>query len=289
MKTDIITPQFAKDNLNIPNKNSHKGQNGKVAIIGGSKLFHGASLWALKIASRIVDMVYYLSVPENFALTEFIKRNLYSFINVPRGKEDEYLVEADSILIGPGMVRGSTLYTGTGESGKQTRKTTLDFFAKFPDKQWVVDAGALQAIDVSDLKKLKQPIITPHQKEFIKIFRIKDFDFTDRKKTAHLVCKYAKLIDGIILLKGKVDIICDSNRCIINKTGNVGMTKGGTGDVLAGLVVALASTHSPFEATALGAYFNGLAGDYLYKHVGPYFNADDLCNYVPEIMWGEVK
>ena len=57
-----------------PFKQSHKGQNGRLTIIGGSKLFHGASLWALKVASRIIDMVFYASVKENKPLAEELKK-----------------------------------------------------------------------------------------------------------------------------------------------------------------------------------------------------------------------
>ena len=84
-----------------------------------------------------------------------------------------------------------------------------------------------------------------------------------------------------ILLKGSTDIICDSEKCALNKTGNEGMTKGGTGDVLAGLVAALACKNDCFTATAAGAFICGLSGDELYKKVGTFFNASDLCEQIP--------
>jgi len=62
------------------------------------------------------------------------------------------------------------------------------------------------------------------------------------------------------------------------------MTKGGTGDVLAGLIAGLACKNDLFLAASVGAYINGLAGDTLYKKVGPYFNASDLCEEIPMIM-----
>src|SRR3989339_1751339 len=91
--------------LYMPSPSSHKGQNGKLAIIGGSHLFHGASLWALKVASRIVDMVFYSSVPENIELTKNLEKEIYDFIAVPRGKIDDYIKEADAVLIGSGLPR----------------------------------------------------------------------------------------------------------------------------------------------------------------------------------------
>src|SRR5687767_1377235 len=87
--------------------NSHKGQNGKLMVIGGSHLFHAASLWSLKIASRIVDMVFYSSTPENNELVLEAKEEFRDGIIVPRSSIDDYIQEADCVLIGPGMMRST--------------------------------------------------------------------------------------------------------------------------------------------------------------------------------------
>ncbi|NMC35428.1 NAD(P)H-hydrate dehydratase [Candidatus Beckwithbacteria bacterium] len=268
--------------LKLPNKDSHKGQNGRLTIVGGSKLFHGASLWALVVASRIVDMVYYASVVENQKLVEHLEKNLYAFINIPLGKEADYITESDAVLIGPGMVRGDANFTGTGETGEETKKTVLQLLKQFPDKKWVLDAGALQVINPEVLQSLNQVIITPHHKEFKTLFELEAQDET--------IMQMAQTYNCTILLKGKVDtIVSPGGRVIYNQTGNEGMTKGGTGDVLAGLVAVLACTNDLFTAAAAGAYINGLAGDKLYQTVGPLFNADDLAKIVPEILWQEIK
>ena len=90
----------------VPGPASHKGQNGKLLLVGGSHLFHAASLWALTIASRIVDMVFYASVPENNDIVQQAKAEFRNGIVVRRENLDDYAVEADCMLIGPGMVRG---------------------------------------------------------------------------------------------------------------------------------------------------------------------------------------
>jgi hydroxyethylthiazole kinase-like uncharacterized protein yjeF len=286
---NYIDSNFLK-NINLSSKNSHKGDNGRLTIIGGSKLFHGASLWALKIASRMVDMVYYSSVWENQKLTQYLKSNLHSFIFVPDGKEVEYIAQSDAVLIGPGMVRGDRKFTGTDENGSQVREKTIKLLQKFPQKKWIIDAGALQALTPQDFNKLnlEKAIITPHQKEFENLFSIKlsDIKFDEKQQKVSEMAKKYKLT---ILLKGKIDIITDQKKLILNKTGNEGMTKGGTGDVLAGLVSALSCTNDLFTATCIGAYISGLAGDELYKKVGPHFNADDLCDKVPEVLWKKIK
>src|SRR3990167_11131787 len=91
--------------LYIPPPESHKGQNGKLLLVGGSHLFHAASLWALKVASRIVDMVFYSSVPENNQIILEAKKEFRDGIVVPREELDNYIEESDCILLGPGMMR----------------------------------------------------------------------------------------------------------------------------------------------------------------------------------------
>jgi NAD(P)H-hydrate epimerase len=94
----------------------------------------------------------------------------------------------------------------------------------------------------------------------------------------------AKKYDCTIVLKGVEDVVCDKKECVVSKTGNEGMTKGGTGDVLAGLIAALYCKNDAFLAAAAGVYLNGLAGDRLYTMVGPYFNSSDLVMELPQVM-----
>ena len=239
---------------------SHKGQNGKLTIIGGSRLFHGASLWALKVASRIVDMVYYSSIPENNKLTESLKSKIYDFIAVPREEIRDYLEESDAVLIGPGLMRE-----------KETKTLTEKLIKEFSQKRWVIDAGSLQMMDKALIPK--EAVLLPHQREFERLFGI--------KASREMAVKMARKHGCIILLKGPADFICSPNKRQVNTTGNEGMTKGGTGDALAGLVAALACKNDPFLAACDGAFINGLAGDRLKKRVGVYYNTSDLVEEIP--------
>ena len=87
--TEVTLSDLKK--LYQPPGGSHKGQNGKLLIIGGSHLFHAASLWALEVASRIVDLVHYSSVPENNRIVEKIKTAFRDGILVPRRDVEEYI------------------------------------------------------------------------------------------------------------------------------------------------------------------------------------------------------
>ena len=260
-----------------PQSGSHKGQNGKLMIIGGSRLFHAASRWSLLVASRIVDMVFYSSVPINNQLIREAKKEFVNGIVVPRSDVDQYLSEADCILIGPGM-----------ERCRQTEKITNRLLAKFYDKRWVVDAGALQMMD-PDLINPRM-ILTPHKGEFKMLFNQAIDSIKNKKeiKDTHPTVKAVKkAIDdhlATIVLKGPVDLVCSPKKLTYNTTGNEGMIKGGTGDTLAGLIAALYCTNEAFLSAQAGVYINGLAGDDLYKKVGPNFNASDLANQIPVTM-----
>lgn len=158
-----FNPEILKK-LYLPPAGSHKGQNGKLLIIAGSRLFHAASLWPLQVASRIVDMVFYSSVPENNELVQKAKEEFRNGIVVPRSKINHYIEEADCILIGPGLPREE----GVGEGDDDTKILTESLLAKYPHKKWVIDGGSLQVISPDILPK--NSIVTPHHGEFKTLF-----------------------------------------------------------------------------------------------------------------------
>jgi len=248
--------------LTHPAQGSHKGQNGRLLVIGGSRLFHAASLWALTVASRIVDLVHYSSVPENNAIVHEEKKEFRNGIVVPRGELDPYIQEDDCILIGPGMTRD-----------RETETITNELFKKYPEKQWVIDAGSLQMMDVALIPQ--NAILTPHHGEFAHAFGTAE------------VAAVAKKYHCIVLLKGEKDVACSGRgECRVISGGNPGMTKGGTGDVLAGLIAGLAATNELFLAASAGVFINGLAGDRLKKKLSYYYNASDLIEEIPKaIKW----
>lgn len=253
-----------------PASGSHKGQNGKLLIIGGSKLFHAASLWALTVASRVVDMVFYSSVAQNNKIVASLKSEFRNGIIIPRSKINNYAGEADCILIGPGLPREE----GAEPDDDDTRELTERMFRLYPGKKWVVDGGSLQTIEPSVLPKTA--IVTPHKGEFKKLFGV---DPTDEN-----VEEMAKKFGIIILVKGEYDVVSSSEQTVRIGGGNAGMTKGGTGDVLAGLVAAFYCKNDAFLTACAGSYINKKAGESLFKKMGYYFNASDLASEIPIVM-----
>ena len=263
--------------LTLPQANSHKGQNGRVLIIGGSSLFHSASLWAAEVASHFCDMVHYSSTKENQEIFLSLKKKFQNGIIISQEKLMEYVKEDNVILVGSGMVR-------EGEEAKYTRDLTKTLITDFPEKQFVFDAGALQTMDKEWLLKLKTPaIITPHQKEFETLFGESILDLPLEKKIEK-VQLLAKKYNTTILLKAIVDIISDGKEVYLIEGGNAGLTKGGTGDILAGLTTALSTSGQPLISAISASVLLKKTGEKLFQSKGYWYNISNIIETIPEVL-----
>lgn len=289
MNRELLTP-FLK-NLYRPPSTSHKGQNGKVLIIGGSQLFHAASLWAAQIASHFVDMVHYASTPENNEILLSMKKKFTNGIVVHQKDILSYVQEDDAVLIGPGMVRddmrhdiGAHSFNGvlhTRDEALFARELTHYLLHNFPHKKYVIDAGALQMMDPNWLKNCSQKaIITPHQIEFERVFKISLANKSLEEKK-QLVKQTAHTYNTVIILKVVVDIISDGQEVWVVEGGNAGLTKGGTGDVLAGLIVALYAKNEAVASCILASYVLKQAAQQLEKSMHTWYNTDNLIQQIP--------
>jgi NAD(P)H-hydrate epimerase len=279
--------------LVVPAPQSHKGQNGKLLIIGGSELFHVASKWSLDVASRFVDMVFYASVPSNNQLIKEAKSNFWNGIVIDRSEVPAYIEEADCILIGPGMLRTSDSSVG-GAVGKEwpldqetwntdTKAITDSLLARYPNKKWVIDAGALQMVDPKLLNQ--NCLITPHAQEIQVLAKKLNIEIPSDPSDLDLQMFSSRLQGATILLKGSTDLIADRIKSQAIEGGNPGMTKGGTGDVLAGLAAGLYATSDIWTSAVTASLVNKKAGEALAKQVGPFFNASDLASIIPGVIW----
>ncbi len=248
-----------------PNPQSHKGQNGRLLVIAGSEKYHGALLMAVQTASRVVDMVYVHSVVSNLNLINQLKSEVATFIGVGSKELGETIEIVDTILIGPGL-----------EENSSNKKLAEKILKKYPEKKIVLDATTLWQIDPRLLHR--NCIVTPHSREFEKLFGC--------DATPENVFKMAKYYQSWIVLTGSNDYLSNGQELWENKTGNVGMTKGGTGDVLSGLIAGLTTINDNLTAVLAGAYLTGLAGDKLYEKYGTFFNAEDVIKSLGEI-WHE--
>lgn len=272
---DTIKPFIKK--LKIPEPNSHKGQNGKVLVIGGSSLFHSASIWAAEVASHFTDIVHYSSTVENNKIMLSLKKKFRNGIVIPYKDLFHYIKEDKVILLGPGMMR-------VGIEGKHTYDLTRRIIEKFPDKKFVFDAGALQMMKAKWLSTLKtKPIVTPHQEEFYELFDENIINLSIDNK-ALKVRDCAKKYQCVILLKAIIDIISDGDSIYYIYGGNAGLTKGGTGDILAGLALSFYEKTDPMTASILASYLLKKTADTLFTKYKYWYNIDNIINTMPTIL-----
>lgn len=231
----------------VPPKDSRKGENGRLLIIAGSRQYHGAAMLAALGARRFCDLVYFHPAEKDPAL-------IYSMKTIPEVivlKDLKMAGKADCVLFGNGI----------GDASFDLKKVKA---AKL-----VVDADGLKRVKA---RIPKGALLTPHGGEFRMLFGMEG--------TAENVRAMAKKHSCIILRKGPLDIISDGERTLKIRGGNPGMTKGGTGDVLAGLVAALSCKSGLFESAVAGSRMNKKAGSRLLKRFGYNYCASDLAEEV---------
>ncbi len=263
--------------------NVHKGNFGSVLVVGGSKLYSGSATLAAIAAVRSGADLVTVAAPTRAA--DVASHTLCDLITYPlRG---DYLKSGhvadildllvvrkiNALVIGPGMGRHRLTVTAIN---KLISKVTIPM---------VLDADALFAISQNPKVTIsKQLILTPHAGELailMKLHKLSD-NFDVRLNTAkEAAAKY----NAVVLLKGNVDIVCDSTNAITNNTGTAYMTKGGFGDVLTGVVAALlARGVGLFEAAHVAAYINGRAGEMAAQHFGEGLAASDIFGFIPRVI-----
>ncbi|MEM1586054.1 MAG: NAD(P)H-hydrate dehydratase [Candidatus Bathyarchaeia archaeon] len=261
---------------------AHKGDFGRLLVIGGSETFSGAPTLAALAALRAgVDLAYIAAPRETAYAISSISPDLITLklegdhlsmrnLSVIRS----YMERATAIVIGPGL----GLHRETQEAVEKIIEETES--KKIPI---LLDADGLKAF-AGFKHSLKTPtVLTPHTGEYAILTgeRLPE----KMEERAERVRRQAEQLNAVILLKSHVDIISDGTRVKFNFTGNPGMTVGGTGDVLSGIVGALlAQGFDPFEAAVAGAFINGAAGDFVRMEKGYHMVATDLIEWIPKVM-----
>ncbi len=261
---------------------SHKGQNGTVLVVGGSLKYSGAPVLASKAALRTGADLVITCIPKSISnavrsdspnmIVQSFDGDYFTPESIPEILE--LFKKFDSMVLGPGI-----------SENKKSLEFVEILLLKIPkNKPIIVDADALKIMK-SNLKDLqeKKLIITPHSGEFKIIFdKAPNEDWSERAK---FVTNTAKENKTTILLKGKYDIISDGEKTKINRTGHVGMTVGGTGDVLAGILGAICAVNENlFRSSCAASYLAGKAGELAAEDFGNSLLATDVIEKIPEIL-----
>jgi ADP-dependent NAD(P)H-hydrate dehydratase / NAD(P)H-hydrate epimerase len=243
------------DNVVFPCRSrfSHKGDYGKVGIIAGSPGFTGAAILASKAALRAGAGMITLFHPaglETIFETQLLEVMTYTIPKLPLAggdKEDFFnkLNSMDVLLIGPGI--------GTSDGMVELLKQIMEYW----NKPLILDADALNIIadNINILKDIsgKQVILTPHIGEFARLCDVTAIDIQNDplQYLQDFVAKYK----CDVLLKSATSIYCDETSFVFNTTGNDGLSTGGSGDVLAGIITSFVGQKLSLKDAAVSASY----------------------------------
>ena len=269
MSTEI-TPEFVWHNIPPRPRDSHKGSFGTVLAVAGSAYYRGAALLAAEGALRTGAGIVTLASVEPVLAAAVARLPECCLCPCVAGAEGGISPEsipqlqrqkATVLLLGPGL-------GGTAQStarAAETRTLVQKLLPGFASSA-VLDADGLNAAaDLLQTEKMLHPqgelILTPHPGEMARLTGRSAAEINaDREGTA---LRYAKAWNAVVVLKGAHTVIAGPDgRCAVNPTGNPGLSRGGSGDVLAGMTSALLACGLPaFEAAACAVYLHGAAAD----------------------------
>jgi NAD(P)H-hydrate epimerase len=261
-------------------KDAHKGDSGRVLVIGGGP-YTGAPAFAGMAAMRSGVDLTYIATPESSA----IPVSIYSPNYIVRVLEGEILREdhvSGLLQFSKGM---DVVAIGPGLGNAPETVSAIQSIIRSVDKPVVIDADAIGACGAKpQILKRATGVITPHAGEFKKLTG-KTLLQDDLEKRMAMVREAASRLRMTILLKGPVDIISDGSHIKLNRIHNDAMTVGGTGDVLTGVVAGLiAQRATPFAAARIGAFTAGLAGDLAFEEKSYGLLATDVIEKIPFVL-----
>ena len=260
---------------------AHKGDFGKILLLCGSRGYTGAAALAAMGALRSGAGLVFLGVPESIYAIEAVKLTEPVVFPLPDADGKlcadaipeirERLPQMDAVLVGCGL--------GQSPGTLAVVKAVLEE-AECPV---VLDADGINVLAAhKDILRGRQhpTILTPHDGEFAR------FGGTIGQDRMASAAHFAREWNAIVLLKGHETCITDGVNGYENHTGNSGMAVGGSGDVLAGIIVSLLGQGlAPLEAAACGAWLHGAAGDLCAKALGQYgMLPTDMLNALPRLL-----
>ncbi|MEK6905580.1 MAG: NAD(P)H-hydrate dehydratase [Nanoarchaeota archaeon] len=260
-------------------KTSRKGENGHALVIGGSDEYVGAVVLAGLAALRAGCDTATVAAPEKVAwAVHQYTPDLMSYkvkgtsFNIKNAKEMvKYADKFDAVLIGNGITRKADKF--------------CQYFVHKSQKLKVIDSDALKTLSFKDFNNSiitlneteLETMLVNSNKEFL-LPKLREANAKEKAEILQGNLRYFLQNNNVLLVKGPTDLIISANKISYNRTGNQGMTKGGTGDILAGLAAGfLAKSRDLFKSAVAASFINGLTGDLLLKKKKGYtFLASDI-------------
>lgn len=249
---------------------SHKGDFGKLLSITGCDRMRGAAVMSSMAALR--SGVGLLTVASSWTCINNLSYRVPEAITLPLPADNEgFILFDENKDILEKLIKNSTaILIGCGMGVTDSTRNLIEFVVENAESPIIIDADGInclsQSIDIL-LKKKTDIILTPHPKEMSRL--CKSAVESIQKNRIETAVDFAEKYNVTLVLKGAGTVIADSKQCTVNVTGNAGMSRGGSGDVLAGIIASLAAQgYSSFDACVYGAYIHGLAGDITAEEMG---------------------
>jgi len=267
---------------------SHKGDYGRILVIGGSRGMIGAPALCANAALRSGAGLVRIAIPDKIQATVATLVPCATTVSLPTSPRcqlhglgalktlrPEWNDWADVLAVGPG-------FEASGDGA-----AVLSAILRAVRRPIVLDADGLNnaARIPSELRKPRRSplVITPHPGEMQRLLDALKLRIDPLKERRRAAVSVATTTGAIVVLKGHRTIVTDGKRLFENTTGNPGMATGGTGDVLTGVIAALIGQKlTPFDAAVLGVHVHGLAGDLAARKLGQVsLIATDLIEHLP--------
>ena len=253
---------------------SHKGSFGRALLICGSKNMVGCCALATEGALRSGAGLVTLAFPDCLytALTSRLTENLF----LPLSTNKDGCISFDSIKTLLSACKNSdVIMVGCGLGTSESVKELVKAIVTENEKPLIMDADALNCLsEFNDilLNKKCEILLTPHPGEMSRLCGLSVADIEENR--GEIIVDFCKTYKVNVLLKGHETLICNStaDSLYINKTGNTGLSKGGAGDLLSGIIAGLTPSMKGnlFDSAALGAFVHGMSADLLKKEISEY-------------------
>ena len=244
-------------------KDSHKGSFGSVLVIAGSSAMRGAAAFAVQGALRTGAGTVKLMSVEKCIDTVSVHAPEATYIEAECDDYGYMLFDSSRDALLEAMKKAKAIVIGCGMGVTNDTKEILRFVVQNAEVPVIIDADGINCIaeDIEILMNRKSEIIiTPHAGEMTRLLQCDTQMINENRVT--VAEKYAEKYGITVVLKGAGTLIADANHTAANLTGNPGMSRGGSGDILAGMIGSIAAQgYSPFDAACAGVYMHGLAGN----------------------------
>lgn len=264
-------------------RDAHKGIFGCVLVISGSLSMRGAAAFAVLGALRSgAGMVKLATVPKCIDTVSVLAPEA-TFIELE--SDENGFMKFNENILAESLKKASSVVIGSGMGVTEDTMKIVRFIVQNAEVPVIIDADGINCIarDIEILvNKKSEVIITPHPGEMARLLKCDAKMINDNR--IMVAEKYAEQYGIIVVLKGAGTIVADRRRTSANHTGNAGMSKGGSGDILSGIIGAAAAQNiPPYDAACAGVYMHGLAGDAACKELGQEAMLPrDVIDYLPE-------